>query len=571
MVLSSLNRIFAVENLYTMRKKVLYIILLTLVLSACTSPGHEAMRQRLKYVSDCNRADTVFTERWLPTVDSLVTYFDRNGLANERMMAHYVQGRVHHDMGEAPQALECYQRAAEQADTTSSNCDLYTLYAVYGQMADLFHSQFLPDDEIRVLKVAETIAWKDKDTLSAINIYQLLSRPYYIKSDTDSVLFIEKYAHDLYLKYGFNQRAARTLLVPISIYLDRMQYNKAGEAMRVLEDSSGWFDDDNIKKGKELYYYDKGRYHLAMGRQDLALLNFKKVLQAGYIEAGYRGILAVYEKQGRSDSISKYAKLFAAANDSCYYHVNQEKVHQVSAIYDYSRQQHLADESRSKATRLRYYLVFVLLAVLAAIAIATFIYNRVRTQNILQITQLLRAKADLQLLLEEKQTQLDYMVSKNASEIERVTQESNQTLIEHIREKKALEHQIEDMDQQLSRFSNASHEKAFLSTTIGQRFQNIRDSIPKEAPPTNLDWRQCIKTFRDHFPSYYSFITNGHALTDDQLRICMMIRQNYRESEMAFFMDTDKQRINRIKLQVNSKLFGIQNSSSLRKNLKEHF
>lgn len=554
-----------------MKQKWILITLVIFALTACTSPSHEAMRQRLKYVSDCNRADTVFTERWLPAVDSLVVFFDRHGSANERMMAHYVQGRVHHDMGEAPQALECYQKAAEQADTTCSDCDLYTLYAVYGQMADLFHSQFLPDDEIRVLKVAETIAWKDKDTLSAINIYQLLSRPYYIKSDTDSVLFIEKCAHDLYLRYGFNQRAARTLLVPISIYLDRMQYNKASEAMRVLEDSSGWFDDDNIKKGKELYYYDKGRYHLAMGRQDLALLNFKKVLQAGYIEAGYRGILAVYEKQGRSDSISKYAKLFAAANDSCYYHVNQEKVHQVSAIYDYSRQQHLADESRSKATRLRYYLVFVLLAVLAATTIAAFIYNRVRTQNILQITQLLRAKADLQLLLEEKQTQLDYMVSKNASEIERVTQESNHTLIEHIRERKALEHQIEDMDQQLSQFSNVSHEKAFLSTTIGQRFQTIRDGIPKEAPPTNLDWRQCIKTFRDHFPSYYSFITNGHALTDDQFRICMMVRLNYRESEMAFFMNTDKQRINRIKLQVNSKIFGIQNSSSLRKNLKEHF
>ena len=555
-----------------MRKTVHYIILLTLVLSACTSADHEAMRQRLQYVSDCNRADTVFSERWLPTVDSLVRYFDRHGSANDRMMAHYVRGRVYHDMGEAPQALECYQRAAEQADTTRSDCDLYTLYAVYGQMANLFHSQYLPDNEMQALKTAEQIAWKDKDTLSAINTYQLLSRPYYMKSDTDSVLFIEKCAHDLYLRYGFNQRAARTLLVPISIYLDRMQYDKVSEAMSVLEDSSGWFDDDdNIKKGKELYYYDKGRYHLAMGRQDLALLNFKKVLQAGYIEAGYRGILSVYENQGRSDSISKYAKLFAAANDSCYYHVNQEKVHQVSAIYDYSRQQHLADESRTKAARLRYYLVFVLLAVLAATAIASFIYNRVRTQNLLQITQLLRAKADIQSLLEEKQTQLDNIVSKNASEIERVTQESNQTLIEHIREKKALEHQIEDMDHQLSQFSNASHEKAFLSTTIGQRFQNIRDSIPKEAPPTNLDWRQCINTFRDHFPSYYSFITNGHALTDDQLRICMMIRQNYRESEMAFFMDADKQRINRIKLQVNSKLFGIQNSSSLRKNLKEHF
>ncbi|MBQ6193233.1 MAG: hypothetical protein IJK43_02195, partial [Prevotella sp.] len=107
-----------------MKQKWILITLVIFALTACTSPGHEAMRQRLKYVSDCNRADTVFTERWLTTVDSLVAYFDRHGAANDRMMAHYVQGRVYHDMGEAPQALECYQKAAEQADTTSSDCDL---------------------------------------------------------------------------------------------------------------------------------------------------------------------------------------------------------------------------------------------------------------------------------------------------------------------------------------------------------------------------------------------------------------------------------------------------------------
>ncbi len=137
-----------------MKSKWFLLILILFAMTACTSPSHEAMRQRLKYVSDCNRADTVFTERWLPTVDSLVTYFDRHGAANDRMMAHYVQGRVHHDMGEAPQALECYQKAAEVADTTRSDCDLYTLYAIYGQMATLFHSQYLPDDEMQALKMA---------------------------------------------------------------------------------------------------------------------------------------------------------------------------------------------------------------------------------------------------------------------------------------------------------------------------------------------------------------------------------------------------------------------------------
>ena len=173
-----------------MKSKWFLLILVLFAMTACTSPSHEAMRQRLKYVSDCNRADTVFTERWLPTVDSLVTYFDRHGAANDRMMAHYVQGRVHHDMSEAPQALECYQRAAEQADTTRSNCDLYTLTAVYGQMADLFDAQYLPDDEMLALKKAEWIAQKNHDTLAAIKAYELRIRPYFLEGKKDSMLFI---------------------------------------------------------------------------------------------------------------------------------------------------------------------------------------------------------------------------------------------------------------------------------------------------------------------------------------------------------------------------------------------
>ena len=96
---------------------IISVFLMATVLASCTD--NEAMRQRLSYVSQCNRADTVFTEAWLPTVDSLVSYFDRLGNANEKMMAHYLKGRVHHDMGESPIALECYQKATEMADTMS--------------------------------------------------------------------------------------------------------------------------------------------------------------------------------------------------------------------------------------------------------------------------------------------------------------------------------------------------------------------------------------------------------------------------------------------------------------------
>ena len=565
------------------------LLLLLCILTACSS-HHEHMRERLQYVSDCNRADTVFTARWLPTVDSLVSYFDpssrswterffslpfREGAgvgSNDRMMAHYLQGRVYHDMGEAPQALECYQKAAEQADTTSADCDLYTLYAVYGQMADLFHSQFLPDDEMHALKTAERIAWKDCDTLAALTAFHLRSRPYYQKNDTDSVLIIETSARKKYEKNGFAEKASRALRAPISIYLDRCQYDKALSAMQIFEKESGWFDDaGNIKKGKELYYYDKGRCLLARDKTDSAWYYFNKTLHAGNEEAGYKGLLKLYQRLHLADSIAKYAVLFANANDSSYLHVNQKAVHQISVMYDYSRQQRIADENRAKADKMKLYLLFFILVSAMVFLLTAFIYHQIRTRNLLRINQLLSDKAGIQTLLSEKQQQMESITTAKDSEIERITQENNRMLIDSLRENQQLRRQIEELDQQLAKFSASSLEHAFFKTSMAECFQTIRDEYPKKASPTRLEWKQFTKTFRNYFFTYYSFITNGNSLTEDQMRVCMLIRLNYKEFEMAFFMNTDKQRIDRIKLQVNSKLFHTSNSSTLRTHLRQYF
>ena len=78
---------------------IISVVLTLSVLASCTDK--RAMRERLDYVSQCNRADTVFTEAWLPTVDSLVRYFDRLTRDQLRLcllmrlsFPHYVMARV---------------------------------------------------------------------------------------------------------------------------------------------------------------------------------------------------------------------------------------------------------------------------------------------------------------------------------------------------------------------------------------------------------------------------------------------------------------------------------------------
>lgn len=395
-----------------MKSKWILLILVLFALTACTSPGHEAMRQRLKYVSDCNRADTVFTERWLPTVDSLVSYFGHHGSANDRMMAHYVQGRVYHDMGEAPQALECYQRAAEQADTTRSDCDLYTLYAVYGQMATLFHRQYLPDDEMQALKMAEHIAWKDKDTLAAIKAYELRIRPFFLRDEKDSMLFIMKNAREQYLQVGDTTNAANAIYSAISICLDRQQIETAKKWLDIYETeiSKNTNREDLLNTG--YYNHDKGRFLLAVGEIDSALIYFRKAIEKGQAEAGYRGLLSVYEKKNYPDSIAKYAKLFAAANDSSFMHVNQRQVEQVRASYNY--QKHVKETQRLKeANTLKGWLLCLgLLALLVLLFLLLWVRAKARERK-LRLQELHRIHEELQakyaLLTEDYEQKLEEM------------------------------------------------------------------------------------------------------------------------------------------------------------------
>ena len=568
MVFRSLNRIFAVENLYTMRKTVHYIILLTLVLSACTSPSHEAMRQRLKYVSDCNRADTVFTERWLPTVDSLVAYFDRHGSANDRMMAHYLQGRVHYDMGEAPQALECYQRAAEVADTTSSDCDLYTLHAVYGQMADLFDAQYLPDDEMQALQMAESIAWKDKDTLSALVANELRIRPYFLRKDTDSILYIANDAYHKFVDYTLATKSQLSLPTIIHLCLNRNEYGRAGDAIRLYEEESEQFDSQgNIVKGREIYYYDKGRYELAKGNTESAITFFNKTLHGGYDEAGYRGLLSVYEKLGKPDSISKYAKLFAAANDSSFLHVNQQQVEQVRANYNYHRQQQIAEKKRQEAKNWMIGVIGTVMTALLMIAILLLVFYRFKAKRLQEISDLMEKKENLELLLAQKEASSEEI----RKEIVRLNNKNSSNSKRHKENVNRLQAQIDTLQQRLlDNIQTAEADPGFEHLIID--FKNrLQIYHTGDKPPTESEWTQLKKAFSYNHRSGYQLITSLLNMSEEQIRVCLMTMLGISESMMAFALDTDGRRIDRVKRQANKKLFGEDNARTLKSNLQPYY
>jgi len=488
----------------SMKHRVWIVFLFSLaVCVACQHSGKEDMRLRLDYVSRCNRADTVFTEAWLPRVDSLVSYFDRHGNANERMMAHYLQGRVYHDMGEAPQALECYLRAAELTDTTRADCDLHTFAAIYGQMADLYHSQYLPDDEMKALMTAERIAWKDRDTIMALKAYELRIRPYHQQEKKDSMLYIMKDVRERYLRFGYHKEAAKAIYPTINILLDRQQINEARSYLDIYEKGSGNFDGNGELIYGGFYYYDKGRYLLVTGHVDSALFCFNKALKRGEKEAGYKGILSAYQRKHIPDSIAKYAELFAAANDSSFLHVNQERIRQISAMYDYNRHQRIAEKKDRENKEWRMGVMFIILSSLLVIAFIAYGFSHFKAEKLKEINQLVILKSRLEELLRKKERDIERISNEKQEGIrlirEQADAEINRLNAEHqLRIKKIEEERLADIAK-VGEGNQAQLEEVInkLSAEKDQEIQRINEERQTEVMRLNNKNARLQRTLKE--------------------------------------------------------------------------
>ena len=537
-----------------------FLLLFLTLFTACTRG--EQMRNRLLFVSDCNRADTVFTELWLPTVDSLTDFFQSRGTANERMMAYYLKGRVLHDIGKMPQALDAYQYAIVQADTTREDCDLYTLYAVYGQMAELFEAQYLPDDEIKALKNSERIAWKDHDTLSAIAALGLRSSPYYLQGKKDSVILIEKQARELYLKHGQREKAAQAISGTISVLLDRQKYEEASRYIRIFKQESGWFDaEGNAIAGKEGCYYDIGRYLLAVGQVDSALLCFQKMLNKGQNEFCYHGLLSVYKKKNIPDSIAKYSELFADANDSSYLYVNQEKVHRISAMYDYNRYLQKAEEAEEKV-RNRNNIIWGFLFIVFFILITGYLrYSRGQKAKNALIKRLIadyRLARDYSRHMKQEMTELEDLKNTN----EKMVKEKQRKINE-------LNLIVQQYEEQLDTLKVEAKIKTLKKSAIVEKFNQKKQYKPDYLMPTNHDWTLLKAAFVQSVPEFVSFINSKKRLSEQEKRICMLECLDFSAGEMSMALNITSQAVTNAKTRANQKLFSQNSASTLGENLKE--
>ena len=496
-------------------------------------------------------SDTLFQE--------VVDYYDDHGTPNQQLMAHYLLGRIYGDRGEAPMALQCYNDAVEKADTLSDECDYTTLYKVYGQMADIFEAQVMPNEEIEALKRYSQYALKAGNTYEYIRGIEFMAGAYDLKGDTAMILTTEEKAHNLYKMYNMPKAAASVYTLSPCIYINQCDYKKARQLMRVFETESGLFDDEgNIRAGREHYYYTKGLYYLGIGEPDSAENEFNRLISYGYPFDAYHGLMQVSQQKENAKAVLSYSKLYEASFDTLITNIHAEATRQVEGMYDYTRHQRIAMKKTIESERNRniiYLLVFVV-TIIAFILYHLYRHNKAKKKR--EIERLSNQYMDALTRYEQAKEEVGII----ETDFTTFRQRKQEELLD-------LQQQLSNLHNRYGNIEQAERIEALKQSPVWEAFMDRLDPKKKTKPISDKEWDKLTILFSQCVPSLYARMTENNILNPHEKRVTILTRLGLSPKNISLLMETFPQRVSNARESANMKLFSDSSSRTFLANLSQ--
>ena len=530
------------EQLMTSRPDSALAIIDSLMADSAAQTRHFRMQCRLHRRNAWNKLDTVFRSTDEP--QALVSYFDEHGTPNEQMLAYYLLGRAYADMYEAPMAMHYYQEAVEKGDTTNEDCDFALLCRVFSQMADICYRQNLFAEDIRFLDLSIGYAYKAKDTIAALNSYAYKGVAYSKLGALDSTIEICNRVCEAFSRLN-NQKSGQFSTLSFSALISRNRIDEAKAHLEFYERNSGYLDSNgNIEKGREIYYYWKGTLCYATNQYDSAEYYFRKELLDGMDfnnqNAASHGLAQLFQKIHKPDSAAKYALYSYTMNDSAYSQMSTEAVEQAKAMYDYTRNEEIAQKEKERADKRSRELAFICVVALAILALTGVIYQqyrllsrkRKREQREYQHLQVMHEQARAELSqLREHEAEFQLLTEKLATQEqaqETILRQSEIKLNRIVCQKEA---EAAALKMEISKFHQQEQEReqeinrSIISLNASPVYQALRRNADNGSLLTDDNWSQIEQMVTSILPEFHQFISSRKMmLNKNEYRTCLLTR-----------------------------------------------
>lgn len=452
----------------------------------------------------------------LDYMEEVLDYYSSHGSAEEKAQASYMMGSVYRDRSNSPKALQYYNEAVASFGMDRKDCNLLLLSKIYGQIAEIYRKQRYPQMEETALNKKAAFALAANDTLGYIQALERRAGVFHQLGKMDSVFKITSQAYRSYRKIGREDYAASALPPLTDIYLRRKEYAKAKQTLDEYRTKSKLLDKkgDPLYPEIEFYYNYLGMYYKEVGLLDSALWCYRKLLNypsdIDDLEAGYRGMMSVYSCKGMADSVVKYARLYADANDTANFRNSAAEVSKVQALFDYTESQKVAIRKAEEANRAWK----TLSAALFIILVLVFF-----------VRKLVRSNQKVKTFLNQVQNKLV----------------STQNVL------KLQEKEMRDLNVMLCVYQTNANEgkwkedRDFMNSKIVKSFQSYAN-MGKQ--PTHGEWKDLLVLVEKSIPEFWKAMSSFTSMmVDVEFKVCLLTRLSFTPSQIANLLGVSKQSV----------------------------
>lgn len=487
----------------------------------------------------------------LHTSDSLIlpilNYYIEKNDKQHLPEAYYYAGRVYRDLGDAPQALEYFQKAME-ASKGSSNNQLTS--RINSQIGTLFLYQGIYDEALKVFKQAYFYNTLANDSIGIVLTLRDIADTFDCLQKTDSAFYYnnqaQKYAqklNNIKLKNVIYSQTA-------SFYKELKNYDSAKQIIQPCLN-------DTYFPSRSSIYSIAAELYQKTGNLDSAYYYYKKIQDCGTIyalQAAYLGLAEINLIKKDPQNALKNLTLYIQYTDSILKLTNTESIRKMHSLYNYQFKE--KENNLLKSRNERQMLWFTSIgAAFFLISVCFGLYwehsKRKQIQMQLQLNK-------LDTLRKEQYLQSIQAVENNKKKINELKEK-----LQGLKEKNGLQAQLLQAQKEQIEKANiligARQEKRKIEETrfhksdIYSFFQNTTNEGETKVSPEH--WITLQKEIDSIYNNFTYRLLDLHDFSNFELQVCLLLKAKFPITRVAFLTNHSKSAIVSVRKRMYSKVF----------------
>ncbi len=476
----------------------------------------------------------------------LIHYYIEEGDPRLLPEAYYYAGRVYRDLGDAPQALDYFERSLE---AMRKHENLKIKNKVYAQMGTLFLYQDMYPEALEAFKQSFRCKIELKDSLGMIFSYRDIANCYRNLEQPDSALYYFRQAGNLCREVQRMDMYQGVQSQLASFYIDLGKYDSAYSALQVALQNV----EDSNQSG---IYSIAAEFYRDIGKTDSAIWYNQELFRMG----------TIYAKQAAARDMAEFARVRNDISQTFYYldqyilytdsvdRLNsRDEVRRNYAHYNYQLREKEVANLKVEIAKKRREKISIAIGSVVLLTFLSLYYGWKRKQ----LSKRLRMAEQFRV---EAYHRSDQFIRDNQAEVSRleeekqVLQRDSSIYAEDIERLDKLQEVIGYTNQQvrLEQDKRRARESLLYNSEVYCRFKYLLETSTR---PTDEDWRTLQKQIDACYENFTLKLNGLRLLNRTELRVSWLIKLNFKKKEIATLLSLSPESISSIRRRLYEKVF----------------